>query len=152
MLHLKAVHWNLLKTILSQAFLKGFAIIACDVNLYWTVKNLIIYFAETFQCFPHDQFSTLLLFSYQILIMSEIVYTCLKVAHQKLLVWTSVEKSTSTRCKLAFSFVSSRNELTPFSFEKYGALISTFYFHVTFWPRKYKKYTLFFISKLVNKG
>ena len=46
--------WNLLKTILSQAFLKGFAKISCDVNLYGTVKNLIIYFAETFRCFSDD--------------------------------------------------------------------------------------------------
>ena len=46
----KLYTWNLWKTILSQAFLKGFAKIACDVKLYGTVRNLIIYFAETFQC------------------------------------------------------------------------------------------------------
>ena len=57
---------NLLRTILSQAFLNGFAKITCDVNLFGTVKNLIIYFAQTFRCFSHDQFITLLLFSYQI--------------------------------------------------------------------------------------
>ena len=62
----KQYRWNLLKTILSKAFLKGFAKIACDVSLHGTVKNLVNYFAETFQCFFHDQFITLLLFSYQI--------------------------------------------------------------------------------------
>ena len=60
----KLYTWNLIKTILSQAFLKGFAEIACDVNLYETVKNLIIYFVETFRCFSADEFITLLLFSY----------------------------------------------------------------------------------------
>ena len=60
----KLYTWNLWKAILSQAFLKGFAKIACDVSFYGTVKNLIIYFAETFRCFSHDQFITLLLFSY----------------------------------------------------------------------------------------
>ena len=44
----KLYTWNLLKTVLSQAFLKGFAKIACDVKLYGTVRNLIIYFAEHF--------------------------------------------------------------------------------------------------------
>ena len=62
----KLYTWNVLKAILSQAFLKGFAKIACDVNLYRTVKNIIIYFAENFRCFSHDQFFTLLLFSYHI--------------------------------------------------------------------------------------
>ena len=33
----------------TQAFLKGFAKIACDIKLYGTVRNLIIYFAETFR-------------------------------------------------------------------------------------------------------
>ena len=46
----KLCTWNLWKTILSQAFLKVFAKISCDVKLYGTVRNLIIYFAETFQC------------------------------------------------------------------------------------------------------
>ena len=46
----KLYTWNLWKTILSQAFLKGFAKIACDFKLYGTVRNLTIYFAETFQC------------------------------------------------------------------------------------------------------
>ena len=32
----------------TQAFPKGFAKIACDIKLYGTVRNLIIYFAETF--------------------------------------------------------------------------------------------------------
>ena len=59
----KLYTWNLLKTIPSQTFLKGFAKIACDVNLYGTVKNLMIYFSDTFRCFSHDQFITLLLFS-----------------------------------------------------------------------------------------
>ena len=36
--------------ILSEAFLKGFAKIACDVKLYGTVRNVIIYWAETFRC------------------------------------------------------------------------------------------------------
>ena len=62
----KLYTWNLLKTILAQAFLKTFAKITCDVNLYRIIKNLIIYFAETFRCFSHDQFITLLLFSEQI--------------------------------------------------------------------------------------
>ena len=61
----KLYTWNLIKAILSQAFLKGFAEIACDVNLYKTVKNLIIYFVETFRCFSAHEFITLLLFSYQ---------------------------------------------------------------------------------------
>ena len=52
---------NLLKTIFSRAFLKDFAKIGCDVNLYGTVRNLITYFAETFRCFSHDH---LLLFSF----------------------------------------------------------------------------------------
>ena len=39
-----------MKKILSQAFLKGFAKIVCDVKLYGRVRNLIIYFAETFRC------------------------------------------------------------------------------------------------------
>ena len=47
----KLYTWNLLKTILSEAFLKGFAKIACDVNLYRRVRNIIIYFAKTFRCF-----------------------------------------------------------------------------------------------------
>ena len=61
----KLYTWNLWKTILSQAFLKGFAKIACDVKLYGTVRNLIIYFAETFQCLLllFYKFITLLLFS-----------------------------------------------------------------------------------------
>ena len=42
--------WNLWKTILSHEFLKSFAKIACNVKLYGSVRNLIIYFAETFQC------------------------------------------------------------------------------------------------------
>ena len=46
----KLYTWNLWKAILSQAFLKGFTKIACDVKLYGIVRNLIIYFAETFQC------------------------------------------------------------------------------------------------------
>ena len=46
----KLYTWNLSKTILSQAFLKGFAKNACDGKLYGTLRNLIIYFAETFQC------------------------------------------------------------------------------------------------------
>ena len=58
----KLYTWNLLKTIFSRAFLKDFAKIGCDVNLYGTVRNLIIYFAETFRCFFNDQFITLLLF------------------------------------------------------------------------------------------
>ena len=62
----KLYTWNLLKTILSQAFPQSFAKIACDFNLNGTVKNLIIYFVETFRCFSHDQFITLFLFSYQI--------------------------------------------------------------------------------------
>ena len=62
----KLYTWNLLKTILSEEFPKGFAKIPCDVNLYGTVKNLIIYFAEILRRFSHDQFLTLLLFSYQI--------------------------------------------------------------------------------------
>ena len=33
---------------LSQAFLKDFAKIACDAKLYGTLRNLIIYIAETF--------------------------------------------------------------------------------------------------------
>ena len=52
----KLYTWNLLKTILSQAFFKGFAKIACDVNWYGTLKNLIIYFTEISRCFSHDQF------------------------------------------------------------------------------------------------
>ena len=36
----KLYTWNLLKTILPQAFFKGFAKITCDVNLYGTVRNL----------------------------------------------------------------------------------------------------------------
>ena len=61
----KLYTWNLWKTILSQAFLKGFAKIACDVKLYGTVRNLIIYFAETFRCLLllFYKFITLLLFS-----------------------------------------------------------------------------------------
>ena len=61
----KLYTWNLWKTILSQAFLKGFAKIACDVKLYGTVRNLIIYFAETFRCLLllFYEFITLLLFS-----------------------------------------------------------------------------------------
>ena len=57
--------WDLWKTIPSQAFRKGFAIIACDVKLYGTVRNLIIYFAETFPCLLllFCKFITLLLFS-----------------------------------------------------------------------------------------
>ena len=50
----KLYTWNLLKTILSQAFLKGFAKIASDVPLYGIVKYLIIYSAEVFQCFFHS--------------------------------------------------------------------------------------------------
>ena len=46
----KLYTWNLWKLILSQAFLKGFAKISCNVKLCGTVKNLIIYFAETFRC------------------------------------------------------------------------------------------------------
>ena len=46
----KLYTWNLLKTILLQAYLKGFAKIACDVKLYGTVINLIIYFVEHFLC------------------------------------------------------------------------------------------------------
>ena len=61
----KLYTWNLIKTILSQIFLKGFAEIACDVNLYETVKNLMIYSVQTFQCFSADEFITLLHFSYQ---------------------------------------------------------------------------------------
>ena len=41
--------WNLWK-IISKAFFKGFAKFASNVKLYGTVRNLIIYFAETFQC------------------------------------------------------------------------------------------------------
>ena len=61
----KQYTWNLWKTILSQTFLKGFAKIACDVKLYGTVRNLIIYFAETFRCLLllFYKFITLLLFS-----------------------------------------------------------------------------------------
>ena len=46
----KLCTWNLWKTILSQAFLKGFAKIAYDVRLYGTVRSLIVYLADTFQC------------------------------------------------------------------------------------------------------
>ena len=57
--------WNLWKIILSQGFVKGFAKIAYDVKLYGTVRNLIIYFAETFRCLLllFYKFITLLLFS-----------------------------------------------------------------------------------------
>ena len=61
----KLYTWNLWKTILSQPFLKGFAKIACNFKLYGTVRNLIIYFAETFRCLLllFYKFITLLLFS-----------------------------------------------------------------------------------------
>ena len=61
----KLYTWNLWKTILSQAFLKGFAKIACDVKLYGTVRNLIIYFAENVRCLLllFYKFNTLLFFS-----------------------------------------------------------------------------------------
>ena len=52
--------------ILSQAFLKGFAKIACDVKLYGTVRNVIIYWAETFDVYQlllFYEFITFLLFS-----------------------------------------------------------------------------------------
>ena len=81
----KLYTWNLLKTILAQAFLKSFAKITCDVNLYRIIKNLIIYFAETFRCFSHDQSTTLLLFSEQHLLVVVSANLCLKVAPQKLL-------------------------------------------------------------------
>ena len=42
----KLYTWNLLRTILSQAFLKDFAKITCDFPLCVIVKNLTIYFAE----------------------------------------------------------------------------------------------------------
>ena len=69
---------------------------------------------------------------------------------KRFLKWfTSVEKPTSTRYKLGFFLVSSRNK--PCLFEKHSALISTLFFHVPFWPRKYKKYKLFIISSLVDR-
>ena len=57
--------WTLWKTILSQAFRKGFAKTACDVKLSGTVRNLIIYFAEIFRCLLllFYKFITLPLFS-----------------------------------------------------------------------------------------
>ena len=45
--------WNVWKKILLKAFLKGFAKIACVIKLYRTVRNLIIYFAETFRFFVY---------------------------------------------------------------------------------------------------
>ena len=125
------------------------------------MKNLIIYFGETFRCFSLDQFITLLLISHQIFeqlfSMKKVVAsanTCLKVVPQELLIlqkipeliW-NVEKPTSNRYKLTFSFMSSSCE-----FEKHSALIPTLYFQVPFWPRKYKKHTIFFTSNLVDKG
>ena len=58
----KLYTWKLVRTIFSQAFLQDFAKITCDFHLFRIVKNLIIYFAEAFQYFPHYQFTTLFLF------------------------------------------------------------------------------------------
>ena len=62
----KLYTWNLLSTIFSQAFLKGFTKEFlkgfADFPLRGMVKNLIIYFAEVFWYFPNYQFTTLLPF------------------------------------------------------------------------------------------
>ena len=62
----KLYKWNFSQKVLPQAFLKGFAKITCDVLLYRTVKNLIIYGPEAFKYFSHYEFITLFPFSYHI--------------------------------------------------------------------------------------
>ena len=63
MLHLYAVKFKFIIHNFSQAFLKDFAKAFlkdfADFPLYEIVKNLIIYFAESFQYFSHYQFATL---------------------------------------------------------------------------------------------
>ena len=65
--HLQAVHLESInnKNNSFTSIFKGFAKIPCDVSFNGIVKNLIIYFAETFRYFSHDQFIFLLLFSQQ---------------------------------------------------------------------------------------
>ena len=86
----KLYAWNFLKVIFSQAFLKDFAKIACDVPFYGKVKNLIINFAKAFRYFSHYQFiaplsilsrfwSSFFLEHLPVVVSAN---TCLKVTHK----------------------------------------------------------------------
>ena len=99
----KLYNWNLWKAILSQAFLKGFARIPCDVKLYGTVRNLIIYFAETFRCSLLLFYKCIALFS--LLQMFELLFS--RKASQRLFqlihVWKKHPQKTSKTSKHSLS-------------------------------------------------